>query len=72
VADWKTLFDVIVVGANKPAFLTNAALSLFRVDRYTYIAALVTAQAYISMTLQQWGTAQYRGQAGHVQQLPYG
>jgi hypothetical protein len=39
VADWKTLFDVIIVGANKPAFLTIAALNLFRVDRYTHIAA---------------------------------
>ena len=31
--DWTDLFDVVIVGANKPAFLTNGALNLFRVDR---------------------------------------
>lgn len=30
--DWKDLFHVIIVGANKPAFLTNDALNLFKVD----------------------------------------
>lgn len=33
VADWTDLFDLVIVGANKPAFLTNDALNLFRVDR---------------------------------------
>lgn len=32
--DWKDLINIIIVGANKPAFLTNDALSLFKVDTY--------------------------------------
>lgn len=31
--DWKSLFDVIIVGACKPAFLTEHHLSLFKVDK---------------------------------------
>jgi hypothetical protein len=30
--DWQALFDIIVVGANKPSFLKNAALDLFQVN----------------------------------------
>lgn len=30
--DWKDLFDLVVVGACKPAFLRNDYLSIFKVD----------------------------------------
>ena len=30
---WEELFDVIVVGASKPGFLTNEYLSLFQVEK---------------------------------------
>lgn len=29
---WQDLFDLIVVGANKPSFLKNDYLPIFRVD----------------------------------------
>ena len=32
--DWESLFDVVIVGACKPAFLTDEFMSIFRVDRF--------------------------------------
>lgn len=33
--DWESLFDVIIVGACKPAFLTDDFMSIFHVNRTT-------------------------------------
>lgn len=33
VADWRDLFDVVVVGAHKPDYLVNDYLSMFQLDR---------------------------------------
>ena len=32
--DWESLFDVVIVGACKPAFLTDEFMSIFRVNRF--------------------------------------
>ena len=32
--EWSDMFDVVIVGASKPGFLTNDFLSLFFVNKY--------------------------------------
>lgn len=34
---WKDLFDIVIVGAGKPSFLTNEYLALFKVDKKGFL-----------------------------------
>jgi hypothetical protein len=49
--EWESLFDVVIVGASKPGFLTNEYLSLFQVEKsgiYSYLCMCICIYIYTS------------------------
>lgn len=65
--NWEELFDVIIVGANKPGFLTEEFLSLFQVTRGSGALQNVEDKDALSMSYINGANKIFQG--GHWQDL---
>lgn len=64
--EWEELFDVVIVGASKPGFLTNEYLSLFQVEKSGQLRNIEDKDA---LSIQSIGQGDKVFQGGHWQDL---
>eukprot|EP00596_Hydrurales_sp_CCMP1899_P005462 CAMPEP_0119034716 /NCGR_PEP_ID=MMETSP1177-20130426/1734_1 /TAXON_ID=2985 /ORGANISM="Ochromonas sp, Strain CCMP1899" /LENGTH=440 /DNA_ID=CAMNT_0006992373 /DNA_START=349 /DNA_END=1671 /DNA_ORIENTATION=+ len=65
--EWESLFDVVIVGASKPGFLTNEYLSLFKVEKTGLLKNIEDKDSLTLESIEADGNRVFQG--GHWQDL---